>query len=145
MSISITISGATVEEFRNKFEVVATWLHSGCFATPSYTPPLPPIVLPQPDLFPATDTVGEASHAEPAKPRGRPKKAIEQPAEPQPDTAQKVYSLEEAKEAGHLVISAVGTQKLRDLLTEFGVQRIAELHNDKFGPFVTACKKLTGA
>ncbi len=139
MSISVTISGADYEEFRAKFDWMAGWFGYIRMETPT-----------QPDLFPATDKVGaEAAAAEPPKtPRGRKKtepEAAAAAAAPAPATEQKVYSLEEAKEAGHLVIAARGTQALRDLLTEFGVQRIAELHKDKVGPFVIRCKQLTGA
>lgn len=155
MSITVTITGLDGAEFVKHFNDMAAtfgYTHPAWLVTP--VPAAGEVKTSEPaaaDPFPATDQVGPSAEPEKRKP-GRPRKEAppEKPAAEQTDmfeTApeQTVFSLDECKEAGQLVIAACGTQKLRDLVTEFGVQRISELHKDKYGAFVKRCRELTGA
>lgn len=76
-----------------------------------------------------------ASVTEPVSPQPE-QKSVETPAEPPPVT------LEDAKDAGRVVIHKGGVDALRGLLTEFQIGKIGELKKEAWSRFIGRCHEV---
>ena len=145
--ISVTIAGKTCEEFLDNFRTIAARLE-----------PIRVSVSPSTETTqdkPASESSASAPSVnpveiEPPKRRGRPStksKPAELPADSTGDmfnskAEEAAPSMDEAKEAGRALIGSGGVDALRKVLSEFKVQKVADLKADQFADFIAQCKAI---
>lgn len=154
--ISLSIHGATLKEFFERFESFAR--RFGYVLTVSPATEAAPVETGGYADFPQSDDVGaktaQAAVDAPIRRRpGRPAKVAAATAAPATEQAQlhldpvgerdgPPATLDDAKDAGRVVIHKGGVDALRGLLTEFQVGKIGELKKEAWSRFIVRCHEV---
>lgn len=154
--VRLTIGGGDEAEFFERFDRIARRLgYAFTSAVESQAKnDVPPSVTAG---FPPSDAIGEETaraaldtpvKRRPGRPRGyafrsKPFPTIARPESVERPEVAKSVTLENAKDAGRVVLHKGGVDALRDLLTEFQVGKIGDLKEEAWARFIDRCHTVT--